>query len=400
MEIDEIILGLDDVLRGNITADLLRNAVEDGSAVLIRGRERSVAVGSSLPVKINTNIGISDKSDPNVEVEKLKLLSSFSFRPDLMMDHTIDREHRDFWKTMVRHFDGPVGTLPHYTIYSPQHGIEKSALIDRITEMLEGGVAFMTLHFTSDPDIYDVARKTRPIPVTSRGGGLVVRDMLRSGRNENVFRAAIADIASVFRKFDATISVGTTYRPPDIFSALDEAHTLETKRQVQIVRELREAGVSVIMEGVGHVQLTDIPRYIAIASKAKCPFMPLGPTTTDSAIGFDHVVNAIGGVTMALAGGAHILNSITREEHTGGVPSLESVVEGLKAAKVAAHSVNVTRFERIKAFDRMTIEQRGKQVSCVVAGGLFNERVDDPRKGCNRCSFECPIVLAPASPIH
>ena len=396
----EMALKVDDVLRGYVTKDVFTQNFNLGSAVLMHGSKRSVAVGYDLPVKVNTNIGISDKSDPRVEEEKLEFLSRSSFRPDLMMDHTIDYRHRDFWKTIVSRFDGPVGTLPHYTIYEPKRGVEKRALVDRITEMLEGGVAFMTLHFTSDLDIYDVARKTRPIPVTSRGGGLVIRDMLKSGRNENVFRAAISDIAAVFVKHDATISVGTTYRPPDIFSALDEAHVLETKRQIQIVQELRAAGVSVIMEGVGHMQMTDIPEYVSLASEAKCPFMPLGPMTTDSAIGFDHVVNAIGGATMALAGGAHILNSVTREEHTGGVPSFDSVVEGLKSARVAAHSVNVTRFERIKLIDRMTIEQRGRQVSCVVAGGLFDTNVGDPHKGCNRYSFECPIVLAPATPMH
>jgi len=391
--------GYDDVALGYIDQSTLGERLLNGQIVSLNGRARKVLIGQGVPVKINTNIGISDTTPLELERDKLSMLSKVRFRPDLIMDHTIKVNERDFWKEIVQSFDGPVGTLPQYTVYSPTTGIDKTALLERIAEMLEGGVAFMTLHFTSDMDIYHLAQRSRPIPITSRGGGLAIRDLLISKKNENVFRAAFSEIVSLFRKHDAAISVGTTFRPANVLSALDEAHVLETQRQIEIVHKLRNAGVKVLMEGVGHVSMNKIETYIELAKIAQCPFMPLGPMTTDSAIGFDHVTNAIGGAFMAFRDGAHVLNSVTREEHTGGVPSKDSIIEGVKAARVAAHSVNVAKFERAAEFDQLTIERRGKQVSCVVSGGLFDAEVDDPQRGCTRCSYECPIILAPANPI-
>ncbi len=391
------VMHLDDVVRGYAQAAAVVDGIGRGTTVLLSGSARTIAVGREVPVKVNTNIGISKETPYELERDKLVRLAGLHYRPDLMMDHTIDRNRRDFWKEIVRTFDGAVGTLPQYTAYRARTGLAVKALLDRIEEMLDGGVAFMTLHFTADADLYEVARKTRPIAVTSRGGGLALRDLLRWPKSENAFRAGMGEIVRLFRKYDAAVSVGTTFRPPDIFSALDEVHLMETERQIEIVRFLRDNGVKVIMEGVGHVPLDRISEYADLIDRAGCPFMPLGPIVTDSAIGFDHVASAIGGAFMAYAGAANVLNSVTSEEHTGGVPTVEAVLDGLKAARVAAHSVNLTKFPLVSQLDRLTIRQRGAQVSCVVSGGLFAATVDDPRRGCTRCSFECPIILAPSA---
>ena len=45
--------------------------------------------------------------------------------------------------------------------------------------------------------------------------------------------------------------------------------------------------------------------------------MPLGPLATDDAIGMDHVNNAIGAAFAAYWGCAHVINAVTRQEHTG-----------------------------------------------------------------------------------
>ncbi|MBQ1061976.1 phosphomethylpyrimidine synthase ThiC [Micromonospora aurantiaca] len=388
---------INDVRAGYVGAGDLVAAVDRGSAVILRGRKRNVAVGRVVPIKINTNIGISHWTPRAGEQGKIEFLSESAFGPDLVMDHTIDPKEKNFWRDMVETFAGPVGTLPQYTAYSPRHGLLKEPLLERIEEMLEGGVAFMTLHFTSDMDIYEIAAKSRAVPVTSRGGGLAIRTQLKKGQRINAFREGFDDIAKLFLRHEATVSVGTTFRPADIAAGLDEAHRLETARQIEIVRELRSRGVSCLMEGVGHLAMDQIAEYCDLIAEADCPFMPLGPMVTDSSIGFDHVTNAIGGAIMAFLGGASVLNSVTREEHTGGVPTTASVIEGLKAARVAAHAVNLTRFPQIRKLDELTLKQRGAQVSCVVSGGLFGEGVAGGKKGCTRCDFECPIILAPAA---
>ncbi len=375
---------------------VVQHALEARRAVELRGTQRSVVIGRGMPVRVNTNIGISSRTPHAQEFEKVKMLATLPYGPDLVMDHTIDHKARNFWKEIVDLFPGPVGSLPQYTAYRPSTGLDPAALLERIEEMLEGGVAFMTLHFTADLDLYEQAAAIRDIPVTSRGGGLAIKSMIASHQKENAFRASYHEIVQLFKKHSAAISVGTTFRPADVNSAMDPVHLAETSRQLDIVRDLKASGVKCLMEGVGHVSLDVIPRYVELIAEGDCPFMPLGPMVTDSAIGFDHVTNAIGGAVMASLGAASVINSVTREEHTGGVPTHDSVIEGLMAARVAAHAANVALFPAAKKVDELTVQQRGRQVSCVVSGGLFGVAPGRQTKGCKRCDFECPIILAPS----
>mgnify|MGYP001617368902 FL=1 len=122
--------------------------------------------------------------------------------------------------------------------------------------------------------------------------------------------------------------------------------------------------------------------------------MPLGPTTTDAAVGEDHISSAIGSAYMAFLGAAHVLNSMTREEHTGRIPTLESILEGLRAARIAEHTVNIARFPQVLEPDRDIAQKRAGNYTCVVEGGLFTESAERRfSMGCSRCGAECPLLL-------
>jgi phosphomethylpyrimidine synthase len=191
------------------------------------------------------------------------------------------------------------------------------------------------------------------------------------------------------------LSIGAAFRPSSIFEALDEAHVQETILQAQFISAAKAAGVPVIQEGLGHIRLSDLARYVALIEANEVPFMPLGPMVTDAAVGFDHVVSAIGASQLGMLGFAQMINSVTREEHTGRVPSHRSILEGVMAARTAAHAINISRFAPVEALDRSVVEGRAETRSCVVAGGIFNHSEIEPTKhGCNRCSFSCPLHLA------
>ena len=122
--------------------------------------------------------------------------------------------------------------------------------------------------------------------------------------------------------------------------------------------------------------------------------MPLGPLPTDAAIGFDHIANAIGATFMASIGNVGLINSLTRREHLGGIPSSDEIIEGVKAAKVAAHCVNIMRHPVMARIDEAVSDARAGRQTCVCSGGLFDECDDsDVKTGCARCSFECPLTL-------
>jgi phosphomethylpyrimidine synthase len=351
-------------------------------------------IGPQMLMKVNTNIGVSNETNFESELKKLRCLSELKYAPDMMMDHTYVPVKRPLWKYMVEEFKGPVGTLPVYSIFDNDKGISKEKLLETIEEMAQGGVSFMTLQLASNISMLEIAKKCRKIPTTSRGGAIVLKDAIINHRDENVYVDNLDEILKLFKKYNMTISVGTTFRPACINEALDMVQLEEIKQQKKYIDIIKASGVSVIMEGIGHISIDMIPQYFSLINKYNTPLMPLGPMTTDASIGFDHITSAIGATVATLNGNVGVINSVTREEHTGNVPSYESVVEGLKTARVVAHSINITRFSKYREIDNAIGDNRANNKSCVIKGGIFEyDTHDECSSGCGRCRYECPLTL-------
>lgn len=360
----------------------------------IHHKNTPLLVGPQMLLKVNTNIGVSDVTNLQIELKKLKYLASLKYAPDTMMDHTYVPVERPLWKYMVEEFMGPVGTLPHYSTFDIDKGIDKSRLLEIIEEMAQGGISFMTLHPTATISLLEKAKKCRKIPTTSRGGAVILKDAILNNRAENIFVDNFDDILKIFKKYNMTLSVGTTFRPACISEALDFIQMEEIKEQKKYIDLARANGVNVIMEGIGHISLDMIPIYCDAIKAHNVPLMPLGPMPTDATIGFDHVTAAVGAVVSVLNGNVGIINSVTREEHTGHVPTNESIVEGLKTARVVAHSVNLARFSKYREIDNAIAYNRANSRSCVIKGGIFAENtINEDGAGCTRCRYECPLTM-------
>ena len=392
-----ILSNIEEVENNIIGADVLQKYLKSGEAIILNGKSKSVAIGHNLPIKINTSIGLNGVSSSKkieIEMEKVKLFSRLAYGPDIMMDLSISRTAIPMYERVIETFGGPVGTLPHYLCFNPKNGIDKNKLLDTIEMQAEAGIAFVTLHPTPTPDILGKSKKIRKIPYTSRGGSIVIKDMLINNRKPNIIAEAFSEILTILKKHNVCLSIGTCFRPASIDQALDLIHIEETEIQGEFINYAQNHGVPVMFEGVGHMDLGKINDYAGIIGKYKIPFMPLGPITTDSAIGEDHITNAIGASNLGMTGAAHVFNSVTREEHTGKVPSMNSILESIKAIRVAAHSVNVAKFPVIKELDKKVAESRADNFTCVVHGGLFG--VDDGKPitmGCTRCGHECPFII-------
>ncbi|MEC4882773.1 MAG: phosphomethylpyrimidine synthase ThiC [Scytonema sp. PMC 1070.18] len=373
----------------------LTKTLQKDKGIVLRGKSRSVAVGESLLVKVNTSIGISNFRELNTELYKLELLSSIGYHPDTLMDLSTVHTEKPLYSFAIDIFGGPVGTLPHYLCFNHQQGINSTLLMEEIEKQAEAGVAFMTLHLTPRRYLYEKAKVTRLTPITSRGGGIVIKDMYINNREENILSLHFDEILKIFKKHNITLSIGTTFRPSTTVDALDEVQLEEIKIQGEYISTAQSAGVSVIMEGMGHAPLNKIVEYVKLVKNSYgIPVMPLGPITTDAAVGEDHISSAIGASFMAFLGGADIINSVTREEHTGGIPTVESILEGLKSARIAAHSVNIVRFPSLDRIEHLMAESRAKNYTCVIGGGLFTESAKQRfSMGCSRCGNVCPLIF-------
>jgi phosphomethylpyrimidine synthase len=177
------------------------------------------------------------------------------------------------------------------------------------------------------------------------------------------------------------ISIGASFRSANIFDSLDDAQRKEIESQLAFARKIAESEVGVIIESPGHAKPIDIQNCAKLLASSEFPIMPLGPIPTDIAIGFDHVAAAIGASLMGIAGAAHILAAVTREEHTGEIPSIESTLEAVTTARIAAHIIDIHQLNAIESdFDIAT--KRAASHTCVS---------DKKTKGCSRCGTACPL---------
>lgn len=370
--------------------------IRSGRMIVLRGRHRSVLVGDGTLVKINTSIGCSDPRAVGMEYEKVEALTSAGYGPDLTMDLSIVRPQRPVYEVLIDDFGGPVGTLPHYLCFKPRRGMDPTLLLEEIERQASRGVAWMTLHLTVTRELYELAQRSRLTALTARGGGLLAEDMFLRGASEGILSTLFPEIAAILQRHGVALSLGTTFRPANVVDAMDEVHVRELREQQPYVDEARHLGIPVMLEAVGHMTLADCDRFTRTVRDElglDLPIMTLGPIPTDAAVGEDHIANAIGGAYLAMRGATNILNAVTREEHTGNVPNLESIMEGVRAARIAAHAVNISRFASLEA-DRSVAEKRAHSYTCVVEGGLFSQSARTRfSMGCTRCGNACPLTV-------
>ena len=382
-----------EITYGIYSENEIDSLVNDGKAFVLKA-ERPVLVGAGVSLlKVNTNIGVSDANSYDNEIQKLKKLCSLEYRPDTMMDHTIVPLGKPLWKTMVEEFDGAVGTLPHYLPYDENNGISEEFFFDNLSDMANNGVSFVTLHPTADINLYRLAqKKKRLVPTTSRGGYVLLKDQVINHRKENIVAHNFVKIMEILKAHDMAVSIGSVFRPATIHEALDDIHREETILQKKFIDIAKQIGVKVQLEGIGHISIDKMNTYADLIRDYGVPLMPLGPMVSDEIIGFDHITNAIGASMMANTGVVGIINCVTREEHTGHVPSFDSIIEGLKTSRVVAHAYNVGLFPQYKnATEKMGLE-RSKINSCVMSGGIFSYKSEEQEKrNCSRCCRECPL---------
>lgn len=350
----------------------------------LKTSNKFLGIGNQYPIRVNCNIGINNSGNYKNEVIKIdELLRTKESSPDLMMDLSTIRLTKPLYQYIIDNYGLAVGTLPVYLCYSKNEGISKKRLLELLEEQAKQGVAFFTLHFTADLELYEIAKKSRLIPLTSRGGGMVLRDSFLNKRDSNILIECFDEIVSIVKKNNIAISLGTTFRPAGIVDALDEVHLLETHKQLELCQKLKALGVNVIVENIGHIDLSSIEKHSELLRRFYAPIMPLGPLPTDNAEGNDHIASAIGGAFAGFNNSANILNSISPNEHLNSDIKIKDSINGIIAAKIAAHSVNITRFSDLREIDDEIYKRRGEELSCI----------SKSKGNCERCDEFCPLKI-------
>lgn len=328
-------------------------------------------------------VGMSHPRNYAGQVKKIRALSDLSNGPDIISDLSIVKSGSELplWKIVVKDTSKVAGCLPIYTATVRKGCIDASELLDISIEQMEGGVGLLTIHPTPSRLIQQFAER-RLVPCTSRGGGLVIADAENRGwREENVYLKILHDLIHHAKKNRTVLSLGASYRSANIFDSCDAAQQAEIECQITLAKEISSEGVGVIIESPGHSRPRDIKKLAALLRPAGFPIMPLGPIPTDTAIGMDHVSSAIGATLLGLEGCAQIIAAVTREEHTGGVPSIDSTIEAVMTARIAAHVIDL-HILNYEAEDLAVAQARAINRTCVFG---------KVARGCDRCVRACPL---------
>lgn len=348
----------------------------------VRLRRRNagpVLAGPGHPTRVMALIGASQARDGEAQLAKLDALAAMVGGPDVVADLSIIESATPLLGLIVaRGF--AASTLPVYTVQRRNGRIDRAELLDRAVLQMEQGASMLTIHPTPSLALIELARRRR-VPWTSRGGGLIIQDLLAGSDVSNAYLSILPDLAAHARRHSVVLSLGASFRSANIFDSLDDAQQLEIRTQLTLADTLSREGTMIIIESPGHARPRDIRRAAAMLAPSRYAVMPLGPIPTDSAIGEDHVSAAIGATLMGLEGAAHVLAAVTREEHTGGIPGLTATLEAVRASRVAAHVIDIHMLEATEE-DAQVVAARAAHNTCV-AGKVT--------PGCSRCGKTCPL---------
>lgn len=341
-----------------------------------------VSIGVGSETILNVLLGFNSRTSIKEEYDKLDFLNENGIEIGMVTDLSMYEVplKEKLWKRVVENSKFIAGTVPIYLARN-KNKVDSHKLLEMIQQQAEGGVSIITIHPTASRELLNLCNN-RLIPFTSRGGGIVIRDLLSSKRELNVYLQLLDSIIKIAKSNKTIISIGSSFRSATIIDAFDEVYKQELKRQLEIAEYLFKNGVQAIIETPGHADPNNIFNICQVLKDNRFSIMPLGPIPTDIAKEQDDTAAVIGAVLMGINSCADILSIVTREEHTGGIPSKESLIEAINKYKVAKHIIDLYKLGN-REEDLKISKQRSKNSSCVIDGG----------KQCIRCGDSCPLRL-------
>ena len=394
-----------------VSLSFLQKQLSLGRAVIANNNrrviERPAAIGECLKVKTNTNIGVSD-AGADVQAELAKLKIAVSAGTDAIMDLSVGSNLTETRRILMRDCPVPVGTVPIYQIASQASkktgditAVDFAYMFDVLKEQAEDGVDFFTIHAgVLRRTVANLKKKPRVGGVVSRGGAMLTRWMHVHGK-ENPFYENFDTILDLAKTYNITLSLGDGLRPGAVADSSDSYQLAELKVLGELVKRCRKKGVQVMVEGPGHIRLDEIVYNMRLQKKIchNAPFYILGPLPTDIAAGYDHITAAIGGAIAAMAG-ADFLCVVTPAEHLRH-PAIQDIKDGVIAARIAAHSVDILRFkdewERDRQLSLYRSRRDWKNLFPLTIDEEKARRYRDSVKSaddvCSMCGDYCPLKI-------
>ncbi|MCI1832240.1 MAG: phosphomethylpyrimidine synthase ThiC [Bifidobacterium sp.] len=334
--------------REHCSTELVRSELAAGHAVMpcnINHPEAEpMIIGERFLVKLNANMGNSaTTSSIDEEVEKLTWATKWG--ADTVMDLSTGNDIHTTREWILRNSPVPIGTVPMYqALEKVDDNAEKLSwelFRDTVIEQCEQGVDYMTIH-AGVLLRYVPLTANRVTGIVSRGGSIMAQWCMQH-EQESFLYTHFDELCDIFAAYDVAFSLGDGLRPGSLADANDAAQFAELLTLGELTQRAWEKNVQVMVEGPGHIPFDTVQMNIEL-EKALCkgaPFYTLGPLTTDTAPGYDHITSAIGAVDIARHGTA-MLCYVTPKEHLG-LPDKNDVKQGVITYKIACHAADIAK---------------------------------------------------------
>lgn len=392
-----------------VAAEYVRQMVAEGKVVIPWNHTRkpkAVGIGRGLRTKVNASIGTSsDIVDYDAEVRKARAAANAG--ADTLMELSVGGDLDRVRREVIGAVDLPVGNVPLYQAfceaarkYGDPNKLDEEMLFDLIEKQCADGMAFMAVH--CGINLYTIERLKkqgyRYGGLVSKGGVSMVAWMLANGR-ENPLYEKFDRVVDILKRYDTVLSLGNGLRAGAIHDSSDRAQIQELLINCELAELGREMGCQMLVEGPGHVPLDEIEGNIQLQKRMSggAPYYMLGPIATDVAPGYDHITAAIGAAQSSRYG-ADLICYITPAEHLA-LPNEQDVVEGVKAAKIAAYIGDMNKYpEKGRERDKQMSKARrdldwGKQFDLALfpedARAIRASRTPEDEQTCTMCGDFC-----------
>jgi len=393
-----------------LDAGYVRQMVAEGKIVIPwnvnRKPARVAGIGKGLSTKVNASIGTSsDIVDYDAEVRKA--LAAQAAGADTLMELSVGGDLDRVRREVIAAVDLPVGNVPLYQAfceaarrYGDPNKLDEELLFDLIEQQCADGMAFMAVH--CGINLYTIERLKkqgyRYGGLVSKGGVSMVGWMLANNR-ENPLYAQFDRVVGILKKYDTVLSLGNGLRAGAIHDSHDRAMVQELLINCELAELGQQMGCQMLVEGPGHMPLDEIETNIRLQKRMSndAPYYMLGPISSDVVPGYDHISAAIGSAQSSRYG-ADLICYITPAEHLA-LPNEQDVVDGVKAAKVAAYIGDMNKYpERGRARDKVMSKARRdldwqKQFELALfpddAKAIRASRVPEDEQTCTMCGDFC-----------
>jgi phosphomethylpyrimidine synthase len=392
----------------HVAEEIVQQGVAEGTIVIPANiNHKSLhpwGIGKGLRTKMNVNLGVS-RDCHNYEEEKKKAQMAFHLKAEAIMDLSCYGKTADFRHWLIENSPAAIGTVPMYDVDGALGKGLKDMTADDLFQVVEDhardGVDFMTIHAGINRETAShIMRNHRITNLVSRGGSILFAWMYMHGK-ENPFYEQFDRLLDICRKYDVTLSLGDACRSGCGHDSTDAIQVSELINLGELVVRAREGGVQAMVEGPGHMPVSDIRMNVELAKKLchEAPLYVLGPIVTDVAPGYDHITAAIGG-TLSAACGADFLCYVTPAEHLR-LPDVSDVREGIIASKIACHAADlVKKVPGAQAWDdEMSWARRSVDFHRMIPLALDPEKAKAYRESsrpeeeqtCTMCGPKCPM---------